>query len=285
LVRFEPEAAIETMRRFAHHLVTRDTPDFRIGAFLLEKHTAALSNDAAQVYLTKANSIGEQLLAGTDPHREGFIASQYAMMIAFPHISGDQQLSALTDYVRIDNILLSTCDLMQYADPLKYEEALDKANAAGDTVLLFRLMTFAEYTKTQISARARTITGGLATSTMPLVRLCALGAIRRLDDPVLLKLVVDSGWSAKQLDAADARFEVWYGSQVLVLATAKNLISIDDCIDRVSLGAFLDMVRRVGLDAARAVADRIDVALNGAAKHVVKSKASAPVANIIKVNV
>lgn len=270
LVRFEPDAAIETMRRFADHLVIRDTSDFRIGAFLLENHTAALDDEVASVYLAKANAIGEELLTGTDPYKERFIASQYAMMIAFPHMSGDQQLAALTDYVRVDNILLSVCDLMRDADPLKYEEILDKAYAADDIVLLFRLMTFAKYTGTQISTRARTIIGELASSTAPLVRLCALGAIRRLNDPALLKLVVDSGWSAKQLDAADAKFEIWYGSQVLVLAAEKNLISIDDCIDRVSLSAFLDIVHRIGVDAARAVADRIDVALKAAVRHVVK---------------
>lgn len=270
LVRFESEAAIETMRRFANHLVVRDTPDFRIGAFLLESHTAALGDDVASAYLAKANAIGEELLAGTDPHNEGLIASQYAMMIAFPHISGDQQLAALTDYVRVENILLSLCDLMQDADPIKYEEALDKAYAAADTILLSRLMSFTAYTETQISPRARTIIGELASSIVPLVRLCALGAVRRLNDPVLLKLVVDSGWSAKQLDAADANFEIWYGSQVLVLAAEKNLISIDDCINRISLGAFSDLVHRVGVDAAHAVADRIDVARKVAARHVVK---------------
>lgn len=270
LVRFEPEAAIETIRRFANQLVVRDTADFRMGAFQLEKHTAALDDDTASAYLAKANAIGEEVLVGTDPHKEGFVASQYAMMIAFPHMSGDQQLAALTDYVRVVNILLSVCDLMQEADPIKYEEALDKAYASGDTVLLFRLMVFAEYTETQVSARARAIIGELATSTDPLVRLCALGAIRRLNDPVLLKLVVGSGWNAKQHDAADAKFEIWYGSQVLVLAAEKNLISIDDCINRVSLGAFLEIVRCFGVDAARAVADRIDVALRVASRHVVK---------------
>lgn len=270
LVRFESEAAIETIRRFANHLAVRDTSNFRLGAFLLANHTAALGDDVASAYLAKANAIGEELLVGTDPYAERFIASQYAMMIAFPHISGNQQLAALTDYVRVENILLSVCNLMQDADPTKYEEALDKAYATGDAILLFRLMAFAEHTETRISTRARTIIGELASSIVPLVRLCALGVIRRLNDPVLLKLVVDSGWSAKQLDASDANFEIWYGSQVLVLAAEKNLISIDDCIDRISLGTFPDIVRRVGVDAARAVANRIDAALKVAVSHVVK---------------
>lgn len=270
LVRFEPGAAIEKIRQFADHLVTRETSNFRVGAFRLESHTAALNDAVASIYLAKANAIGKEVLADTDPYKDKFIASQYAMLIAFSHMSGDQQLDALSEYVRVDNILLSICDLMQDADPVKYEEALDKAYAAGDPILLLRLMTFAAYTETQISTRAKTIIGELASSKVPLVRLCALEAIFRLNDPSLLNLVVDSGWSCKQLDAADANFEIWYGSQVLILAAKQNLISINDCVDRISLGTLGDMLLRVGADAACAVADRMDLALKAAIGYVAK---------------
>jgi hypothetical protein len=157
-------------------------------------------------------------LVQDDKNKELWVASQYGLSIAFPHMTGDQQLDALITHPKVDNILLSVIDVLQASDPLKYERALEKAYAEGDNVNLFRLMAFGGHTDTLISERAKVIVGQLASSTNKMVRLCALGLVRRLSDPALLALVSASDWDATKLDNASERFEIWYGSEVLVLA-------------------------------------------------------------------
>ena len=267
LARFEPAPAIRTMRRLAKNAVSRKTADFRMAAFLLENHTAALDAQNATAFVRKADEIANEGLGSEDKDKELFVASQYTLMIALPHMSGDEQLAALMAYPTVDNILLSACALFQDADPAGFERALERAYADGDTINQFRLMAFAEYTDTPITDRAKTIIGELTASTAELVRLCAFGTIRRLKDRELLRLVVDSGWSSNSLDRTKARFEIWYGSQILVLAVAERLISVADCIDRIDLTAFGDFMKAGGAEAAALVAIRIDLALKKAAGH------------------
>jgi hypothetical protein len=66
------------------------------------------------------------------------------------------------------------------------------------------------------------IVGEITTSTDNLVRLTALRLVRSLEDPNLLRLVVESGWDARKLDRVSEKFEVWYGSEVLVLAARRT---------------------------------------------------------------
>jgi hypothetical protein len=271
LARFEPDALVATMRRFAADMLKRPNESFRFAAFLMENHTAALEDKSATDFVSKAYSTADDALKTEDKHKELFVASQYSLAIAFPHMNGDEQLEVVVSYPRVGNVLLSVCDLMGSADEQKFEAALEVAYAADDSIVLFRLMAFAEYGGTPITQRAKEIVGHLAESSEGLVRLCALGVVRRLGDLELLRRVVDSDWSAAKLDASNARFEIAVGSDVLILAAEKGIVSIEDCFDRISLSGYGNFVQRLGKGAALLVAQRIDVALTKAAGHEVSA--------------
>ena len=102
-------------------------------------------------------------------------AAQYGLLIAFPHVTGNDQLDALVTHPKIDNILVDLADLMQASDPLKYEAELEKAYRDADEVNQIRLLWFAQHTQTLISERSRAIVGQLTTSANESVRLSALG--------------------------------------------------------------------------------------------------------------
>lgn len=264
LVRFEPDAAISCMRRFAADAVMRDNAAFGNAAFFLASHTAALDDSSASTFVSKAAGIATDAITEEDKHKELFVASQYGLMIAFPHMVGNQQLAELMAYPRTDTILLSLCDLMQAGDIINYEEALERAYMDGDTGRQYRLMVFAMYTQTEISGRARAIIRELVVSPHKMVRLTALGVVCRLDDPVLLQVVVDCGWTAHALDAVSERFEIWYGSHALTLAAGKNLISLEDCCERIDFTAYLSLIRKTGRMAVPIVGMRINAAIDKA---------------------
>jgi hypothetical protein len=192
LARFEPQAAIATMRRFAEDVLSRNNSDFRTAVRTVKDHTAALDIDMALRFATRANQIAGDVLADGDKHKQLFIASEHALMVAFPHMLGDAQLATLLALPRINNVLVSTCELLRACDPNKYETALEVAYTDGDLINQFRLMVFSEYTETKISARAKEIIGKLSTSGDKMVRLCAIRVVLRLAAPDLVSLFVKS---------------------------------------------------------------------------------------------
>lgn len=261
LARFEPDAAVTTMRRFAIDVLNRGNADFRSAAFLLENHTAALDYPAAVEFVNRAKKLARDAIHEEDPNRELFVASQFALAIAFPHITGDEQLAAVLALPTTRNIILSVCDLMQSADSAKYESALEKACADGDANVQFRLMVFGQYSHTPMTDRAKVLVGQLTASSDALVRLCALGLVGRLGDPALLRIVAASDWNANSLDSTSTNFEVFYGSEVLVQAAIAGIIPVAECLQRVTLGSCLGLLCSRGDEAAAAVAAQIDAAL------------------------
>ena len=271
LARFEPDAAIGTMRRFAAEALTRNNAEFRLAVFLLENHTAALDDATAVRFVERASQVAADAMAQGDKHHELWIAAQYALLIAFPHMTGNDQLDALVAHPRIDNILVDLSDLMQASDPLKHETELEKAYRDGDEVNQFRLLVFAQNTQTEISERSKAIVGELTTSTNEFVRLSALGLICRLKDKTLLNGVAASGWTAEKLDNASDGFEIWYGSEALVLAAEQGLLSVEACLQRISLNSYLSLIQKLGRDSALAVAARVDSAIVKAAGYQVSA--------------
>jgi hypothetical protein len=271
LARFEPDAAVGTMRRFAADALTRNNAEFRIAVFGLENHTSVLDDVTGAQFVEKASKIAADAIAQGDKHHQLFVAAQYALGIAFPHMTGDEQLDALLAHPKSDNILLSVSEVMRRCDPLKFERKLESAYREGDDVSQFRLLVFAQHTDTTINERAREIVGELSRSPNQLVRLCAFAVICRLKDLKLLSLIATSHWTTADLDRSSDQFQMWYGSQALVLATERGLLSVEACLERISSSTYLTLVQKLGENAALAVAGRLDAGIRKAASHQVKA--------------
>jgi hypothetical protein len=269
LARFRPDAALGTMRRFAEHSLSRPPADFRTAAFFIEPHAIALEDSAALAFVAKAAEIATEALEG-DKNDEKYIAAQYALLIAFPYMSGDAQFDALIAHPKDSTFLKVLGDLLQPCDPIKMEAALEKAVADNNEVAQFRILAFAELSGTPLTQRTKDLTIGLLTSNHKHVRLSALGLIRTTADADLLAALVNSAWSAKDLDSASDNVEMLYGSEALVLASAKGLLSAEACLERIDLLAYQDFATRLGPKAALAVAARLDVAIRTAAEFKVQ---------------
>ncbi|SFK19167.1 hypothetical protein [Bradyrhizobium sp. Gha] len=264
LSRFEPHAAVEVMRRFADQALSRSTDDFRIAAFTLEKHTAALDAPLAQRFIAKAAELATEALEG-DENDQKHVAAQYALLIAFPHMSGDDQLDALLAHPKDATFVRGLADLFQPCDPTKLEADLAKAIADGNEVAQFRALAFAEHSRTPLTQRTIELAGDLFSSTHRHVRLSCLGLIRASQDAGLLAAVISSGWTATALDSAADRVEISHGSEALVLASKLGLISIETCLERIDFSAYRKLVELLGSPAASAIAGRLDIAIEKAA--------------------
>jgi len=272
LARFRPETAVEVLRAFADQAVTRVPPDFRQAVFVLENHTVGLESRVAEPYVAKAREIAEMALNwGKDKNNEAWVAAQYALSVAFPHMSGDAQFDALINHPKDRTILLDLCYLFQPIDESKLERALEKAIKEGDPVAQFRILGFAEHSCTPLTERATELVLSLLASENDYVRLSVVALMRAAADPLLLAGLVQSVWSATPPDTAPNKIEILHGSQALVLAAEQGMITIEACLDRIALSAYGSLVKRLGSTAALAIADRLNTAIHKAAEFRVSS--------------
>ena len=269
LARFSPDVAIQTMRRFADDVLTRSADQGRIAMFFLDNQTAALDDAYGPKLVDWAHSAAADAIANGDAHNETFMASQFALVTAFPHLSGDRQLAALSDLAHSPTLLLPLCYAMTPCDPTVLESAIEAAYAGDDAMQQFRLLTFALYSRSTLSDRVRALVGEFVTSPDNLVRLAALGVAANRVDAALDGVVANSGWTAASLDRQKASFEITYGSIILVRAAKSQLISVKDCLERIGFRSYGILLREFGATIAATIADRLDAALKKAAGFVV----------------
>lgn len=267
LARFRPEAAVNILRALADQAVTRAQPEFRQAVFMLAHHTVGLEDRVVAPYVEKAREIAQAALdAGEDKNNEACAQAQYALSVAFPHMTGDAQFDALVNHPKSKTILMNLCYFFQPVEASKLERALDKAAHEGSPDTQLRILCFAEYSRTPLTVRTKELALSLLASQERLVRLSALSLIRATADPVLLTALVESGWSAAQLDAVSDKMEIFHGSQALVLAAEQGMITLEACLDRIALPAYESLAERLGPDAAIAIAHRLTTAIHKAAE-------------------
>jgi hypothetical protein len=255
------------LRAFADQAVSRSLPEFRQAVFFLDNHTIGLEPRVAAPYIEKAREIAQAALdIGEDKNSEYWAAAQYALVVAFPHINGDAQFDALINHPEDRTVLLELASLLEPIAESKLECALEKAVVENDPVTQFRILCFAEYSRSPLSLRTKELVLSLLVSTNDHVRLSALGLIQATGDPLLLTGLAQSNWSAVLLDAVEQKIELLHGSQALVLAAKQGAITVEACLDRIALSAYESLALELGNEATLAVADRLNTAIRKAAE-------------------
>lgn len=265
LARFQADAAIGTMRRFADEAVTRSRDEFRTAAFFLEEHTAILGENYAASYIAKAAAIAQEVLdTGEDKNNEGWIGAQHALLIAFPHLTGEKQFEALIAHPNDATFIRELCGLFRPCDPIKLERTLEQAISTDNDVKKFRCLAFAEHSGTPLTPRFVQLAALCINSDHYHVRLSALGLIRTAANRELLSALASSSWSAAQLDTVKHRPEIMYGSEALVAAAKQGALSMATCLERIDLSAYEQLIHNFGCEASTAVAQRLDIMIRKA---------------------
>ena len=228
MARFEAQVAIAKHREFAQDVVRRQGLPLYFGLFELLDHNALLTKENGLKLLRSQES--EETNESDLSEQNRWSISQDSLLLAFPFLSGREQIDALLSASSECSIL---ADLMDVAKPLEekvFDDLLESACQGGDEHTQFVLLGFARETLTPISVNSRKHIAHLSKAQSEPVRVQALGIIAQLDDKTLLAEVACGDWRASE----SKDYEAFYGSAVLVQAAAHGIIEHSDALDRMS---------------------------------------------------
>lgn len=261
MARFEPEVAIRKHRGFIADVLRREGFALYQGLLELCHHNAFLTRDDA---LDLVKHIGG---GATDAlgERDRWIVSQYSKLLAFPHLTAQEQIETLLVQRPEDNFLLVLMKLVKPLDAEIFESLLEKACHDDDELVQYRILAFGGSTNTLISEGARKRLTELIGSASARVRAQALRLIARCRDEQLIAAVVMSDWSAAKLgtDGYGAH-EAWYGSAAILEVAARGMIPHDEVMGRMTPRFYGQSAKRLNTYALKEMAKRIGAAIGRA---------------------
>ncbi len=261
LARFAPAFAVETHRRVIDMILELEAPSFRLAVRHLEDLSPILNaNDVARL-LSKAS-----LFSIAEPHKDElsryqWIASQFALLAAMPHLSGDEQLAALMNLPPHGTILLNTTALFVSASEQALEGALEGVRNSNRTDIQVTILCFARTSSTPLSPRSLEIIGGFLSHPDDTVRCVAFQVTAQRKEPALIQAAISTGWAASMKDRQEHKLEIFYGSRVMIDAARLGLIPVADIIERVTPELYGYAAKTLGEEAGQRIARILDTAI------------------------
>ena len=270
VARFEPDVAIKKHREFIAEVFGRQGLLLRQGFFELRHHNALLTQDEAFQLVRPSDT---EVVEGNGHalHKDDeWIVSQYRLLLAFPLLTAQQQIETLLSQALGNGILVELTEVMKPLDDGIFESLLEKACRDGDECAQYRVLVFGGSTETVMSEGARNHLAALISSESERVRAAVLCLIAKVGDEQLIEKVVESEWSAARPET-DEGYEMWYGSAVILEAAARDLIPLDQALDRMAPEFYGRAAKRLNADAVKAIAERIGASIVRAADRTIDS--------------
>ncbi len=265
LARFRPKTAIDALRSLANHALSRDIAEFRLTVNMLKTHAVGLEQQVAKLYIAKAKEIAQMVLdTGKDENFEGWVAAQHALAVAFTHLSGNEQLVCLLEHPKDKSIILDLGWLLQPVAPSTLDLTMETAIREPNEVSQFRILFFAENSKTPISSAFKAMAINLLSSSNSLVRLSVLSLIEAVPDHMLLNGLVNSGWSTVHLDPIENKMEMFHGVQSLSVCLEHNLLTFDEFLIRAPLAIYENLPVGLGPKTMTRICGYLDSAISKA---------------------
>ena len=261
VVRFETGVAVKKHREFTNDVLQRQGVFLKRGLFLLRPHSALLTTEMAAAL---ANEGGDSLqVIGDLPERDRWVVSQERLLLAFPKLSGEEQLKAMLGTTAGDDVLRPLLEVMKPVNEAVFDQYFLKACVENDARRQYFLLVFASGSGTRISQRSRERMASLVTAESALLRMIVFERILHLRDEKLMRLVVDGGWRADKVKERNS-YENAYGSAILVEGAARKWISVGEALARMSPAHYGWAASRLGAAAARTIATTVDGSIRAA---------------------
>ncbi|WP_027611928.1 hypothetical protein [Pseudomonas sp. URIL14HWK12:I6] len=256
VARFVPDDAIHAHRALASEVLGRSGHARLQGVLVLIRHSATLTKDLAQRFL----SSGLVCNASRKDARDKFLTAQFSVFIALPHFTADEQFEAIAK-MQGDTFLLELLPCVRSTKSEKVEQVLEGVLQSGNEHAQTAVLATIHYSKSPLTPRAAVIVEGFIRSPHKNVRHEALALAASSGDISLLRQVIDSGWRAEKLNKRDSSFEDWHGSTAILKALQADLIETGPALDRMNLSHYGFAAETLPAEQNEAIATRVEAAL------------------------
>ncbi len=259
VARFVPDAAIHAHRALATEVLGRSGHTRLLGILVLIRHSAALTKDLAQRFLSASVS-STAWRKDMEGDRDEFLTAQFSALIALPHFTAAEQLDAIAK-MQGDTLLLELLSCVRSVTEEKVEEVLEGVLQSGNEHAQTAVFASIHYSKSPLTPRAAVIVKGFIRSPFKNLRHEALALAASSGDISLLQEVLDSGWSAQKPNSRDSSFEDWHGSTAILKALEAGLIETGPALDRMNVSHYGFAAEMLHAENVGAIATRIEAAL------------------------
>jgi hypothetical protein len=229
LSRFEPAIAVSKHREIIDSVLKRKGSELRQGVLGISRHSALITKAQALDFVSKWKRIDKC----EDTSRDEWLIRQYLMRLAFPHLSGREQLKVFLTHSMEENILLELLTLLKPVENVYLERHISNILESEDEHYIFLFLLFVRYTRHSLTDCIRKIISlGWEKNSKP-IRTQILALAAEVKDLTILKLIVDSGMKANEISDDGDRIQ-WYLSMAILAYLEKGLLSSIEALERIS---------------------------------------------------
>lgn len=261
LARFDPETTIAVHRQILDSVSQTVSHGDVHRIFNVCEAAPLITLDVRERFLALAREKSGPHRGGDASTRDDWLIAQHALLLAFPHMTGDEQLQALVSLPRFGPPLLDLADVLKPASPRTLEDVLDRCNKASDDDFRLTILMFARYSGSLLTKRSANTLRTLANDEKSAVRALAIGTLADTNDRVFLLSFAKGRWDANALDPSEAHFERWDGAHALAKSVSLELVDAMDALDRVAPEHYHMLALSSEGSVGNAIADRVGAAL------------------------
>lgn len=260
VARFAPDLAVSTYRRIAHAVLARPPAGNRIGVISLKANSAVFDADTVAQLVDLALETARPPSETVAGDRDLWLISQYALLMAFPHLDGDAQVSVLQRLPPHETAIVALFDTFVPCRAEAIDAYVQSALHSGDRSAIMLALSYARTTGLKLAATTWNLITPLLVAEPRVVRALAMGVLAVDRDPGRLTAFVASGWTAATLDRRRDFYEAWFGSWALIIAAELDLLPAEELLIRIAPTMYGEAIKRVGPAVHAGVAARVRLA-------------------------
>lgn len=261
LARFDPETAIAVHRQVLDSVSQSVSRRDMHRIFNVREDAPLVLADVCERFLALAREKSGHHGSRADGTQDDWLIAQQALLLAFPHMSGDEQLEVLVSLPGFGPPLLDLADVLKPASPDALEVALDCCAQSNESDFRLTILMVARYSGSSLTERSTVTLQALASDENSAVRAIAISTLTNNNNRNFLASFVEGQWDANGLDPSEAHVERWEGARALARSVSLELIDPMDVLDRVAPEHYHLLAEARDGRVGCAIAERVDAAL------------------------
>lgn len=238
VARFAPEQAMQPHRRLVLSLGSRDALGKWLALVEVKPHASVINAEGLALLQQFAIQHAKPYDKSKRDERDDWLISQYALLLALPHLEGDAQVKLLLSLPEHGAPLLDLQETFRASSPEAAERLLSEAVASGQTSNILMALSYYYGSRTALSDEARRTVADLAFYGKATVRGLGMAVAFSFKDEAVIRRLIADEWNANKLDPDKNFYEIWYASHLLIRGVELGLMDASHLLGRITPKVF-----------------------------------------------